>query len=251
MRPGVELETRVGLRDELGELAGRVSRPCAVRPVGASCGGLADRDLCFRVACLEACVRSGVQLRVVRGRDRATAAVELGCKESLEVWLVPDRPEADERVSVEATGVPRRDRASEGREVADVLGHAVRGQAAVCPLRGSRDREHDLLVVLLRCSYGLIDVVEAVRRVERVGRRRRALWRGEVPLDEKADDCRAVLGRALDAREPVRDPPVARVVVEADPHALSCLGLRRHHRRGHDEHRERGQGESEANGDVS
>ena len=73
----------------------------------------------------------------------------------------------------------------------------------------------------------LVDVVEAIDGVERVGRLVRPLRCDEVPLHEEPDDRRAVARGAVDPHFAVVDPAVARVVVEADPHALGGHGRRR------------------------
>src|SRR5262249_33173857 len=145
VRPGVELETRIRLRDELRELPGRVIRPQAVRVVASSRGRLAQRDEATRVSSLDAGVRGGGELRVVGGSDRATLRVELWREEELEVRLVPDRPEADERVAGEPARVARGDRAREVPEVGDAGRHHVRRLASVRPARRPGDGQDDLL----------------------------------------------------------------------------------------------------------
>ena len=220
VRPGVELQPGVRLRHELGELAGRVRRAKAVRLVAAAGGRLADRDLGLRVPRLESGIPGCSQLCVVRRRYRAAARVELRAEEELEVRLVPDRPEAHERISHEPARVARRDRAREAGEVGDPRGHDVRVLAAVCPARRAGDRQDHFLIVLLRRPDGLVDVVELVGRIERVRRVGRTRLRREVPLDEKADDRCVVLSRSRDEFLTIGDPAEARIVMEPDPHPL-------------------------------
>ena len=62
----------------------------------------------------------------------------------------------------------------------------------------------------------------------------------DVPLDEEPHDRRVRLRRTLDPRLPIADPAEARVVVEADPHALGG------HRSRRGEGGEHGQNDDEA-----
>src|SRR6476659_8479199 len=165
LAPRVELEPRVRLGDKLRELPGRVRRAKACRLVAAARGRFADRDLCQRVARLDAGVTGRRELRIVRRRYGAAALVELWTEELLKIRLVPDRPETNERVAGVPTGVPRPDRLGEGREVGNPGRHDVRRLAAVRPTWRPRDGEDDLLIVLLRRAHGLVDVVEVVCRI--------------------------------------------------------------------------------------
>ena len=170
----LNLSLGFALRDELGELARRVRVGDARdAPVAAPRRGLADRHVRQRVPGLEAGVRRGVEPGVVRGRDRPARRVELGREEEVQVGLVPDRPEADERVAREPARVAGRDRARERGEVGEVPWHHVRVPPAVRPTGSAGDREHDLLIGLLRLARRLVDVVEGVGGIERIRRVRR------------------------------------------------------------------------------
>ena len=220
LRPGGELEARVGGRHELREAAGRVRVRLAVQLlVAAVRRRRADRDLRARVAGLDPGVRGGVHLRVEPRADRAALGVELRREEELQVRLVPDRVAPDERVLGVAAGVARREGAREILQVVDVPGHDVRRLAAVRPLGRAPDRDHHLETAQLRVADELIDVGEPVRRVEWVGRVRRAR---SAPSSTSRPGC----ARSLRSRSrawsstcgSVRVPTEGDVVVEADIH---------------------------------
>ena len=141
----------------------------------------ADRDLRVAVAGLDARVGGGGELRVVPRRDRPALRVELRREEELQVRLVPDRVEAHVREARVAARVALRDGARERGQVAQPPRQEVRRLAAVRPLRRAPDRDQDLQVARLRVPDELVEIVEAVGRVERVRRRSRAAWARRSP----------------------------------------------------------------------
>ena len=100
LRPGVELELLVRLRDQLRERArrGRVGR-ALLRLVLAVRRGLPDRDQCLRAPRLDPGVAGRRELRVGGRADDLALLVELRGEEVAEVRLVPDPVEAHERVA--------------------------------------------------------------------------------------------------------------------------------------------------------
>ena len=105
-------------------------------------------------------------------------------------------------------------------------------------------RDEHLHAPLLRVPDELVDVVEAVRRVEGVGCVRGARRRHLVPLDQRPQDRRFVRARQVHR---VRAGPVEAqlgIVVEADPHAVGS-------RSGRSEHGGCEAGEDEQAGDES
>ena len=225
----------------------------ASRVIVATRRGLTDRDLRERIPGPDAGVGGRVELRVVGGGDGLAGGGELRSQEQVEVRLVPDRPEADVGVALEPARVARCDRLGEGREVGKAPRHDVRLLAAVGPRRRPRDREHDLLVVLLCGLHGLVHVREVVLGIERIARVRRASCGHDVPLHEQSHDRRALLRRELDSALAVVHPAEAGIVVEADPHAIGSLrggGGDSRERRERRERGEREQGYDEA-GDAS
>ena len=178
----------------------------------------ADGDLRLRTCGLDPCIGRRRELRVVARADGSALRVELGRQEELEVRLVPDRVEADERIAGEAAGVAGGERPRERRQVAQPRGHEVRRLVAVRPLRRPPDREQHLHVPGLRIAHELVEVVEAVGRVERVRRVPRTR-RGDVrPGDEGAYDRRVGGARLVEHLRPTLLVPEVRIVVKAEVH---------------------------------
>ena len=230
MGVGVEAHLRPRLREQLGELARRV-RVGDARPVSVASArrGVADRDLRERRALLEAGVRGAVELGVVRRRDRAALRVELRRQEEVEVRLVPDRVEADERVAAVATRVAVRESAREVLNVGEATREPVLGRA--CPRRRAPDRQHHLDVAIRRLAHELVEVLPAVRRVERVRGVRGPPRRRVEPVDGRLHDRRVRVHGAVAHEEALGEPAEVRVVLEAHPHARRrACGCRRDER---------------------
>ncbi len=239
VRPRVELEPRVRGGHELREAARRVSVGHACDLAIASVGGrLPDCDLRAGVAGLDPRVRSGIEARVVARPDRAALAVELRRQEELQVRLVPDRVEADEGIALVAARVALRERAGERRQVAELRRHVVRLLAAVRPLRRAPDRDQHLHAAQLRVAHELVEIVELVVRVERVGGVGRPRRSDVRPGHERADDRRVRIPRLVEDDVPVLLVPEVGIVVEADVHALRRRREGRHEQgggRGHEQ----------------
>ena len=178
VRPGVELERGLLLREQLCELARRLGLLCA-RSGRGTCHGHARRSRRPRratgVAELDPCV-GGAEDASRRSPAPTGLPFESYCgrEELAEVRLVPDREVADERVAVvpsrvTATRAPARSSGgrSSGRRVVLAL-------ATVRPRRRAPDRQHDLHPVQPGVPDELVEVVEAVGRIEGIGARSRA-----------------------------------------------------------------------------
>ncbi len=223
--PRVELEPWIGLRHELREPAGRVRVGLAVHAaVAAVRGGLADRHLRLRVAALDAGVGRRIQLRVQLGAYRAALQVELRREEELEVRLVPDGVEAHERKTGVAAGVPRRECPGEVRQIGVALRQDVRLLASVRPLGGAPDGQEHLHAALLGAAHELVEVVEPVGRIERVGGVPRP-FRGDVrPGYEGAHDRGVGSTGLVEHSRPVLLVAEVGIVVESDVHARVAEG---------------------------
>ena len=219
--PGVELEPLVGRRHTFGK-RGRgdsVGQPSALL-VATVRRGLADGDERPRIARLDACDSGRRELCVVGRADDLAGGVELRLQERSQIGLVPDPVEPDVREACELARVARRDRARESREVGQARGQELRLLVAVRPAGRAPDRHQDLLAENLCASHELVQIVELVRGIERVGRDGRPRRCDALPLDQRSDHRRPVLRRQGELSLATAFVPQHGVVVEPHPHAV-------------------------------
>lgn len=218
MRPGVERQSGIGLGGQLGEAPRGVSllEGALADVVAPPRRGLADADEGRRVARSEARPGGAVEPCIEGGCGVAAGRDELGRQELLEVWLVPHRPVAHERVAGMAAGVAPRQRGGEAAQVAEAGGQAVRAGTGVRPGGGAPDGDQDVHAPELRLPHEVVDVVEAVGGVERVGGTGRPDGSGARPVDDGAHEAGVRLPGRVEQRRAPGTPAEARVVLEAD-----------------------------------
>ena len=123
-----------------------------------------------------------------------------------------------------------RERRGKVFEVGRIVRRTVRRLTPVRPLRRSPDRKKELHPSLLSAADEVIDVVEPIRRIERIGRGRRTGPGRVLPYDDRPDERDARIASPIEHRCPVDVPPKARVVLQADEQTSRHRALRRHDR---------------------
>lgn len=193
---------------------------------------VADSDQRLRIAALHTVVDRPGERRVQRWSDGSSGAVQLGCKELLEVGLVPRGEQSDGGVARVAAGIAVGECRRKVFEVGGIGRWAVRRLTAVRPSGRSPDRDEDLHPSLLRAANEVVDVVEPVGGIEGIDRVRRTDRSRVLPHDDPPEERGARLASTVEHRRPIRVPSEARVVLQTDEQALGHRVLRRHDRLG-------------------
>ena len=227
LRPGVEADHGLCLGQQAREACGRVAVLHAAVPRGvvAARRGLADRDECFGVAELDTVVDRAGHRRIQGRPDRCSLLVELRREELLEVGLVPRREQTHGGIAGVASRIPVSEGRGEVLEGGRIVRRAIRRLAAVRPPRRAPDRDEELHPSLLRAANEVVDVVELIRRIERIGRVRGPVRCRIPPHDDRSENRRARVPRAVEHLRPVGSPAEARVVLEPDEQAARHLVL--------------------------